>query len=51
MKIICLLKGFWYSIINLLPISGHEYIEIYDNKDIQILQCEVCNHISASFKK
>ncbi|MBQ8206762.1 MAG: hypothetical protein IJZ77_04800 [Bacilli bacterium] len=51
MKIICLLKGIWYSIINLMFISGHEYIEIYDNKDIQILKCETCNHISVGFKK
>lgn len=51
MKMICLLKGLWDSIINLMPISGHEFIEIYDNKDIQLLQCKRCNYISVGFKK
>lgn len=50
MKTICFLKGIWYSIINLQITSGHNYIEIYDNKDIQILECELCGHISLAFK-
>ena len=49
-KIICFIKGIYNSIKYLSIISGHEYIEIYDNKDIQVLKCELCNHISIGFK-
>lgn len=50
MKLICFLKGIWRTIINLYPYSGHDFIEIYDNKDIQVLECEICGHISVGFK-
>ena len=50
MKIICFIKTIWHSIINLQIVSGHDYIEIYDNKDISILKCQLCNHISVGFK-
>lgn len=50
MKIICFIKGIFRSIKHLLIISGHDYIEIYDNEDIQVLKCELCNHISVGFK-
>lgn len=50
MSIICFFKSIWYSIINMQLVSGHNYIELYDNKDIQVLQCELCNHISLGFK-
>lgn len=50
MKIICFIKGIFRSIINFNVISGHEYQEIYDNKDIQVLKCINCNHISVGFK-
>lgn len=50
MKLICFIKGIFRSIINLNIISGHDYIEIYDNKDIQVLQCKLCGHISVGFK-
>lgn len=50
MKLICFIKGIFRSIINFNIISGHDYIEIYDNKDIQVLRCELCGHISVGFK-
>jgi len=49
-NIICFIKGIWRSLITFNIVSGHDYIEIYDNKDIQILECEKCNHISVGFK-
>ena len=51
MKIICFIKGIFRSLINLQNISGHDFVEIYDNKDIQILKCEKCNELSIGFKK
>lgn len=50
-KIICFLKGIWHSILTLKIVSGHDYQEIYNNKDIQVLKCINCNHISIGFKK
>lgn len=50
MKLICFLKGIWRTIINLYPFSGHDFIEIYDNKDIQVLECEICGCVSVGFK-
>ena len=47
---LCFIKGIFRSIINFNVISGHDYVEIYDNKDIQVLECELCNHISIGFK-
>ena len=49
-RIICFLKGIWYSLTTLQNVSGHNYKEIYDNKDLQILECELCGHISLAFK-
>lgn len=51
MKVICFIKGIWYSITNFNIISGHNYQEIYDNKDVSILRCKTCNHISVGFKE
>ena len=45
----CFIKGIFRSLITLNIVSGHDYVEIYDNKDIQVLQCENCNHISVAF--
>ena len=50
MKLWCLIKGIFRSIINLNIISGHDYQEIYNNKDIQILECINCGNISVGFK-
>jgi hypothetical protein len=51
MRIICFLKGILESLVHFNIISGHEYQEIYDNKDIQVLKCTRCNHISLGFKE
>lgn len=51
MRLICFLKGIFRSIINFNVISGHDYVEIYDNKDIQVLEYELCNNISIGFKR
>lgn len=50
MKLICFLKGIWHSILTFKIVSGHDYQEIYDNKDIQVLKCINCNHISIGLK-
>ena len=49
-KLICIIKGIFISIFNLTIISGHDYKEIYDNKDLQILECETCGDISIGWK-
>ena len=51
LKIICLIKGIYRSLMTFNIVSGHDYQEKYDNKDIQILECETCGHISVGFKK
>lgn len=51
MKVICFIKGIFRSLITFKIVSGHDYIEIYNNKDIQVLECENCKHISLSFYK
>lgn len=50
MKLICFIKGIWRSLINFNMITGHDYQEIYNNKDIQVLKCINCNHLSVGFK-
>ncbi len=58
MKIICFIKTIWSSIKSFPYItSGHEYIDVtdkyskeYKNKNVQILECQLCHHISVGFK-
>jgi hypothetical protein len=50
MNIICFFRGIFRSIVHLNIISGHNYIEKYDNKDIQILECETCGKNSIGYK-
>ena len=50
MKLWCFIKGIFRSIISLNTISGHDYQEIYNNKDIQVLKCINCGNISIGFK-
>ena len=50
MNIICFIRGIFRSIIHFNIISGHNYIEKYDNKDVQILECETCGNISVGYK-
>ena len=49
-RFICYIKGIIRSILTFNIVSGHDYQEIYDNKDIQVLKCINCNHISLGFK-
>lgn len=49
MIILCFLRSIWRSIISLCIVSGHNYCEMYSNKDIQILMCEDCHHISVGW--
>lgn len=51
MKIICFIKGIIRSIAGLNIISGCDFVEKYDNKDVQILECEVCGSVSVGYKK
>jgi hypothetical protein len=46
MKIICWLKTIWYTLKHGVGFSGHSYLLMYENKDVQILQCEKCGNIS-----
>ena len=50
MRIICFIKGILRSLITFSIVSGCDYVEIYDNKDIQVLECETCGNISVGFK-
>jgi len=47
---ICFFRGIFRSIISSMIVSGHNYREIYDNKDIQILECDTCGDISIGWK-
>ena len=48
----CFVRGIINSIKTGYIVSGHDYKEIYNNKDLQILECEACGHISiASWRK
>lgn len=49
-KIICFIKGIWRSITTLQSVSGCDYELIYENKDIQLLQCKVCNWFKLKIK-
>ena len=51
MRIICFFKGILDSLLTFRIVSGHNYQEIYDNKDIQILECETCGNISLGWKR
>lgn len=51
MIIACFFKTIFRTIFSFPYItSGHDYIEIYNNKDIQVLKCEICNHVSLGYK-
>ena len=51
MKIICFIKGIIRSISGLNIISGCDFVEKYDNKDVQILECEICGSVNVGYKK
>lgn len=50
MKIICFIKGIFRSLMTLQIVSGCDFVEKYNNKDIQILECEVCGNVSVGYK-
>lgn len=49
MKLICFLKGIYYSIRSLEFVSGHDYRVLYSNERIQILRCNRCKHVSIGY--
>ena len=49
MKIICYLIGIIDSLKTMKIVSGHNYIEKYKNKDVQILECDRCGHVSVGY--
>ena len=49
-RIICFIKGICKSATHLSVISGHDYVEKYNDKHVQILECELCKHTSIGFK-
>ena len=51
LKIVSFIKRIYRSLMTFNIVSGHDYQEIYNNKDIQVLKCENCNYISVGFKK
>ena len=50
MKVICFIKGIIRSLINFQNICGCDFVEKYNNKDVQILECEVCGKVSVGYK-
>lgn len=57
MKLICFLKSIWYSITSMMIVSGHDYMDVtdkyskvYRKEGIEILECQLCHHISIGFK-
>ena len=50
MKIICFIKGIFKSLCSFQIVSGCNFVEKYDNEDIQILECEFCGKISVGYK-
>jgi hypothetical protein len=46
---ICFIRGIFRSIRYFNLISGHNYIEKYNNEDVSILECETCGHISVGY--
>jgi len=50
MKLLCFLKGVLRTLITFQPVSGHDFVEVYNNKDVQILKCDKCNEMSVGFK-
>jgi len=51
MKIVCLIKTIFISIFYGKVISGHDFLEMYSNEDIQVLFCKKCGFISISWFK
>ena len=47
----CFLYGLWLSLRHLSPVSGHEFIEVYNNRDLQVLRCELCGKESNGWKR
>lgn len=48
----CWVKSLYRSLWT-LPIltSGHLFVEKYDNREVSILECEVCNYPSVCYYK
>jgi len=47
----CKLYGIIMSLRYLQPISGHDFEEVYDNSDLQVLRCVYCGEESIGWKK
>lgn len=50
MKLICFIKGIFRSLLSFQSVSGCDFVEKYNNKDVQILECEVCGKTSVGYK-
>ena len=56
MTLYCFIKTIWCTALRPgfytdgIPIEGHSYGEIYNNKDIQVLMCEDCGKVSFGWK-
>lgn len=52
-RLICWLKGQWYSIPSVLrgssPIEGHNYEEVFNDGNVQVLKCMDCGNQSAAW--
>lgn len=45
----CFLIGIVRSIRCLAPVSGHDYIEEYNNGEVSILRCDRCGNVSVGY--
>jgi len=48
-KLDCFFIGLWRSLITLSPVSGHDYVEYYKDKEKQVLKCNRCGNVSVGY--
>jgi hypothetical protein len=50
MKLICWLRETWRTVMAGLPVSGHDFVEVYDDGHVQVLKCQTCGHVSRGYR-
>lgn len=53
MIIFCWLKEIFRTIINFIPISGHDFVDIEEHENCKVIisKCEYCGKIDISWEK
>lgn len=49
LKLDCFLRGLWRSIRYLSIIDGHNFVQVYENEDVEILRCDHCGYESVAY--